>query len=175
MKLLQNQKGFSAFEAVIVVIALVAIGAAGYFAYQARQDKTDYSVNVPKKTSKSEQQVTTTPVSYGDPIARLSDFYSQYLAEASSHRGDSGVKTFQSKGYINASFNGDTAGEPVLCGQEAVPDSVKVSLITKQSNVATLRVTKVYNDGSAASNSITAEMKPNSNNQWALSKVTCTK
>lgn len=48
-----NQKGFTAFEVVIVIVALVAIGVAGYFAFEARQDKTDYSVNAPKKTQPS--------------------------------------------------------------------------------------------------------------------------
>lgn len=169
-----SQKQFTSLELILVVIVLVSTALAGYFAYQASQDKSDYSVNIPKKSTNSTNNATSAEAkSYGDPVARLNTFYNQYISEAGKHRGDSGVKDFQAKDYVTADFVGASGGEPVLCGQEQVPGSVQVKLLTKQDRTATLEVTKVYNDGSPASQLITATMAPNTSNEWALSKVTC--
>jgi hypothetical protein len=114
------------------------------------------------------------PVPVGNPAIRLKEFYDSYHTNY-TRSSQEVINSYIAQGYIHPEFVADWSGEPIYCGQEMMPDSVDVKLLQRTNQLAVLNVKKVYADGYTSSMLITAEMKPNSSNQWALSKITCTR
>lgn len=175
-----NQKGFTSFEAVIIVVALVAIGSAGYFAYQARQDKTNYSVNIPKRTTASskskvtdsssltlQQAVDATRTVYGKVIA---DWDTGPMTGVVKNNSSLFTSDFVAQSQYGGSKNNGNL--PLVCGGNGItkPDNVQYAGKTYNRSGASVTVAFVY----AGSNNATWQANlVAQNGRWLFDGLTC--
>ncbi len=170
---MKSQKG-SAHVVIIAVLVLTLIAALGWIFWQnfIYKEPTISNTEVVKVNQNTAIEEETSPSQ--SPETRLQELYDKYLADTSTYKGASGIAAFKQSGYIASDYvSENNSGEPLICGQEAYPDSIEVKLVNRDGNNAKLNADKIYSDSSKASNSLVLTMSLSSENQWQLQKTSC--
>ncbi len=167
MKLLKNERGFTVFEITLVVLVFAAIGAAGYFAYQARQNtESDYSVNVPKKTTSNQASGTSKPAP--DSVAFVQQFYDEYLANSGNVLAIEIFKKYGTQNFVTTSEQAE-GYDPVLCGQQGTSQAKVIT--AKQGDIV---VATIQYPGTPPDNKTDAKVSTiTSGGKLAIDSITC--
>ncbi len=141
LRYFKNQGGFTGFEIILVGLVLASVGSAGFFAYQSRQDKSDYSVNIPKKVKTAS---TTNSAKIDDSKAAQTalEFYTTYVDSAHGHMGDKAfydnlVRRYGTDNLV-ALYGKSLQYDPILCSQQ-FPNQ-KPTVVSHQTSADTAKV-----------------------------------
>lgn len=179
MKKIKNQKGFAIFEVLFFVLVVVILVGAAYYVGTRHTKKTSNSVAAsPIKEDTSSvheaKNSSSSASSAADQTAVVSlteTAYAGYLKVAPTSTGPNYIAD---SGYFAQNFTSIPGGEydKLLCDQDIVPASVKVTNASINGDNASVDVTKVVPDTSAYPSFKVNLVK--TNNKWLISSTDCT-